>query len=131
MDPLFVESIVPNRTRTCIDLFPGCASQPLCLWGRDTLTAGAEHETSAGLLLVMAGCKSDSPSGEGMGSPDAVVAAADPVAALEDFGGRVERDTQSKVIEVRLFRTKINDAELVHLGELSRLQPAWPWLPCA
>ena len=72
-----------------------------------------------------------------MGSPDAVVAApvqvavADPVAALEDLRGRVERDTQSKVIEVRLFRTKINDAELVHLGELSRLQPAWPWLPCA
>ena len=72
-----------------------------------------------------------------MGSPDAVVAApvqvavADPVAALEDLGGRGERDTQSKVIEVRLFRTKINDAELVHLGELSRLQPAWLWLPCA
>ena len=85
----------------------------------------------------MAGCKSDSPSGGGMGSPDAVVAApvqvavADPVAALEDLRGRVERDTQSKVIEVRLFRTKINDAELVHLGELSRLQPAWLWLPCA
>ena len=72
-----------------------------------------------------------------MASSDAVVTTpvqvtdVDPVAALEEFWVKIERDTQGKVIEVRLFRTKINDAELVHLGELSRLQPAWPWLPCA
>ena len=72
-----------------------------------------------------------------MASSDAVVTTpvqvtdVDPVAALEEFWVKIERDTQGKVIEVRLFRTKITNAEVVHLGELTKLYASCPRLPCA
>ena len=76
-----------------------------------------------GLLLVMGmvGC------GGGATSPDsggatAQAADADPVAALEKLGARIERNEQGEVIGVSIAFRKFTDADLVQLKGFAELQ---------
>ena len=95
------------------------------------------HRKCLLLVMGMVGCEGGSSHDGKMASPDAVVTTpvqvtdADPVAALEELEAKIERDTQGGVIEIRLFSTKITDAEWVHLGALTELYASCPRLPCA
>ena len=67
--------------------------QLLYWWRLDKLTAGAEHETSAG-----------SAAGDGDGRVWG------PVAVLEKLGAGIQRNDNSEVVGVYLYRTQVTDA---------------------
>ena len=85
------------------------------------------------LLIGIVGCGGSSQPGGGSvptpeGSqgktdkPPAQTANADPVAALEKIGAKIQRNEQAEIIEVFLRGTQITDAGLVHLKGLTKLQ---------
>ena len=46
----------------------------------------------------------------------------DPIAVLEEWGGKIERNEQGEVVEVELRFKDITDAGLLHLAGLTNLQ---------
>ena len=85
------------------------------------------------LLIGIVGCGGSSQPGGGSvptpeGSqgktdkPPAQTANADPVAALEKIGTKIQRNEQAEIIEVFLRGTQITDAKLVRLKGLNNLQ---------
>ena len=81
-----------------------------------------------GLLLVMGmvGC-GGSNEGETASSnqPPAQAPDADPVAALEKLDAQIFRNEQGQVIHVRLGRSQVTDAGLVHLKGMTNLEELW------
>ena len=83
-----------------------------------------------GLLLVMGmvGCGGGgSNEGETASSnqPPAQAPDADPVAALEKLDAQIWRNEQGQVIHVRLGRSQVTDAGLVHLKGMTNLEELW------